>query len=193
MNDLLIIDFKKLFQIAKFKAIFNRRFEMTHLKSYRYYLNMFIIKNRFNNFLHISQKFYVDKMFIRFNMIECKFAFIFINIETKSKFNSEQVNVTNVKLFQIMMNNLIYLFYFIRLDIEYNIQCFFRFNINSFKKVFEIVKKIFRYFKEIKKIVITYELDKNFDDFIDFDFVDDVSTRRFIHVYLFLLYENAMN
>ena len=98
-----------------------------------------------------------------------------------------------MKLFQIMMSNLIYLIYFIRLNIEYSIQCLFRFNINSFKKVFEIVKKILRYFKEIKKIVITYELDKNFDDFIDVNSIDDVSTRRFIDVYLFLLYENAIN
>ena len=55
------------------------------------------------------------------------------------------------------------------------------------------MKKIFRYLKKIKKIVITYEFNKSFDDFIDVDFVDDVSTRRFIDVYLFLLYENAIN
>ena len=91
------------------------------------------------------------------------------------------------------MNNLIYLIYSTRLNIEYNIQCFFRFNINSFKKVFEIVKKILRYFDEIKKIVVTYELDKNFNDFIDVDFVDDVFTRRSIDVYLFLLYESAVS
>ena len=193
MNDLLIIDFKKSFQIAKFKATFNRRFEITDLKSCHHYLNIFIIKNRFNKFLHMSQKFYVDKIFIRFNMNECKSVATFMNIETKLKFNFEQVNVADVKLFQIMMNNLIYLIYSIRLNIEYNIQCFFRFNINSFKKKFEIVKKILRYLKEIKKIVITYEFDKNFDDFIDVDFVDDVFTRRFIDVYLFLLYENAVN
>ena len=154
---------------------------------------MFIIKNRFNKFLHMSQEFYVDKVFIRFNMSECKFVFIFMNIETKLKSNFEQISVADVKLFQIMMNNLIYLIYFTRLNIEYNIQCFFRFNINSFKKVFEIVKKIFRYFKKIKKTVITYKLDKDFDDFIDVDFVDNVFTRRFIDVYLFLLYENAVS
>ena len=193
MNDLLIIDFKKSLQIAKLKATFNRRFEMTDLKSCHHYLSMSITRNRFNKFLHMSQEFYVDKILIRFNMSECKSVFIFMNIETKLKFNFEQVNIANVKLFQIMMNSLIYLIYFTRLNIEYNIQCFFRFNINSFKKTFEVVKKILRYFKEIKKIVITYELDKDFDDFIDVDFVDDVFTRRFTDVYLFLLYENAVN
>ena len=89
VNDLLIIDFKKSFQIAIFKTIFNRRFEMTDLKSCYHYLNMFIIRNRFNKLLHMSQKFYVDKIFIRFNMSECKFVFIFMNIETKLKFNFE--------------------------------------------------------------------------------------------------------
>ena len=165
VNDLLIIDFKKSFQIAKFKTIFNRRFEMTDLKSCHYYVNMFIIRNRFNKFLHMSQKFHVDKMFIRFNIIECKSVSIFMNIETKLKFNFEQINVTDVKLFQIIMNNLIYLIYSTRLNIEYNIQFLSRFNINSFKKKIEIVKKILQYLKEIKKIVITYEFDKDFDDF----------------------------
>ena len=193
MNDLLIIDFKISLQIAKFKTTFNRRFEMTDLKSCHHYLNMFITRNRFNKLLHMSQKFCVDKVFIRFNMSECKSVSTSMNIETKLKFSFEQINVADVKLFQIMMNSLIYLIYSTRLNIEYNIQCLFRFNINSSKKTFEIVKKILRYFEEIKKIVITYELDKDFDDFIDVDFVDDVSTRRFIDVYLFLLYENAVN
>ena len=86
---------------------------------------MFIIKNCFNKFLHMSQEFYVDRVFIRFNINECKFVFIFMNIETKLKFNFKQINVVNMKLFQIIMNNLIYLIYFTRLNIEYNIQRFF--------------------------------------------------------------------
>ena len=64
---------------------------------------------------------------------------------------------------------------------------------NSFKEAFETVKKMLRYLKKIKKTTVTYELDVDFQKYIDVDHVDDITTRRSIDVYLFLLYEDAVN
>ena len=193
VNDLLIIDFKNFTQIIKLKINFDKRFKIIDIKSCYHYLNMSIIRDRTNKFLHMSQKLYVDKILKRFNMTNCKIAFILMNFETKLKFNQKQINVANVKMYQIMINNLIYLFYCTRFDIEYNVQCFFRFNMNLFSKIFEIIKKMFRYFKDIKKTSIIYEFRDEFENYIDANYVDDISTRHFIDAYLFLLYENTIN
>ena len=77
INNLLIIDLKKSFEIAKFKSILNQRFEITDLKSCYHYLNISIIKNRFNKFLHMTQKFYIDKVFIRFTITNAN-LFLFL-------------------------------------------------------------------------------------------------------------------
>ena len=78
---------------------------------------MSITCDRINKILHMSQKSYVEKIFERFNMTNCKIASIFMNVETKLKFNIEDAIVSEVKLFQIMMNNLIYLIYCTRLNV----------------------------------------------------------------------------
>ena len=166
---------------------------MTNLKSCDHYLSMSITCDRINKILHMSQKSYVEKIFERFNMTNCKIASIFMNVETKLKFNIEDVTVSKIKLFQIMMNNLIYLIYCTRLNVEYVVQCFSKFNMNSFKETFEIIKKMLRYLKEIKKTTVTYEFNVDFQEYIDADHANDITTRRSIDVYLFLLYKSAVN
>ena len=65
------------------------------------------------------------------------------------------------------MNNLMYATYTIRLNICFNVQCLSRMNMNSFKKAFVVVKKIFRYFQKNIDIKIIYDRDIEFEKFID--------------------------
>ena len=167
MNDLLIIESKNFMQIVHLRNALNKRFKMTNLNSCYHYFDMKIIKNRNNRTLSLSQSFYVKKILNRFEMINCKFAFIFMNIDIKFEFNKNLIIVDDVKLFQIMMNNLMYATYIIRLNICFNVQCLSRMNMNSFKKTFVVVKKIFRYLQKNIDVKIIYDCDIEFEKFID--------------------------
>ena len=91
------------------------------------------------------------------------------------------------------MNNLMYATYTIRLNICFNVQCLSRMNMNLFKKTFVVVKKIFRYFKKNIDIKIIYDRDIEFEKFIDTNWTNELISRHFIDIYVFMFHENVIN
>ena len=168
VDDLLIIEFRNFKQIAYLKKALSNKFKMTDFDFCHHYLNMKIIKNRNNRTLSISQSFYVQKMLKRFVMQNCKSASTLMNIDIKLEFNKNAI-VAEVKLYQIMMSSLMYLTYQTRSNICFDVVCLSRQNMSSSKKIFDAVKKLLRYLKENVNMKIIYEVDTEFEDFIDAD------------------------
>ena len=71
MNDILFINLDKI-NIQMIKNKFHEKFEITDLNLYIYYLDIMIVKNRF------EQIIYIEKFFIDYNMIESALISIFI-------------------------------------------------------------------------------------------------------------------
>ena len=53
-------------------------------------------------------------------------------------------------------------------------------------------KRVLRYLQDTKNLFITYEKNDDFDDYIDANHANDLSTRRSTDVYLFTFHENAI-
>ena len=168
VDDLLIIEPREFKQIVFLKRALSQRFKMTDFDFCHHYLDMKIIKNRDNHTLFISQSFYVQKILNRFEMKNCKAAFTSMNTDIKLEFN-KNATIAEVKLYQVMINSLMYLIYQTRSNICFSVMCLSRQNMNLFKKTFDVVKKVLRYFKESVNIKIIYDADTDFEDFTDAD------------------------
>ena len=195
VDDLLIIESKKFFEIAKLKKILNRRFKMFDLKFCSHYLNMKITRDRVNKTFHISQKSYIEKILNKFDMKNCKKIVIFMNVELKLNINESeyQTTVKKIKKYQTFIDSMIYFFTQIRLDIAFAIQKLKRFNLNSTKKIQKVVKKMFRYLQNTKNLNIIYEKENDLIDYTNVDWAKNFSTRKSIEIYLFTLYEDVFS
>ena len=66
MNDILIIDLNKI-DIQRIKKILNNKFYMFDLRSYVYYLNMIVKRDRVVDILRLKQVIYVTRFLKHFN------------------------------------------------------------------------------------------------------------------------------
>ena len=168
VDDLLIIESRESKQIAFLKRALSQRFKMTDLDSCHHYLDMKVTRDRDNHTLSISQSFYVQKVLNRFEMKNCKAAPTPMNIDIKLESN-KNATIAEVKLYQAMIDSLMYLIYQTRSDICFSVMCLSRQNMSFFKKAFGAVKKVLRYLKESVNIKIIYDADIDFEDFTDAD------------------------
>ena len=169
VDDLLIIERKKINEINKFKKILNNRFKMIDLNNCYYYLNITMIRNRKFDILYFSQQTYVDFVFKRFNIKNCNSITILMKFDFRLKIQIKSVQTifVVVKRYQIIVESFIYFSIQIRFDIAYAIQMLIKFNLN-FSNVYEsIIKRIFKYLKEIKIFDIIYDKNNIFVNYID--------------------------
>ena len=78
VDDILLIKFNSE-HIVVVKHVFNKRFKMIDLNSFRFYLNMNIERNRSNRILFFNQKIYLKKIFKNHDMWKCKSVATFMN------------------------------------------------------------------------------------------------------------------
>ena len=109
VDDFFIIESKNFNQIEKLKKNLNKRFEIIDLKSCNHYLNITITRNWINKIFHFSQKIYIEKIFVRFDMQNCKFFAIFMNMKINLKIVYDyNVIVKKIKFYQIQIKSFIY-------------------------------------------------------------------------------------
>ena len=193
VNDLLIIESREFKTIKKLKQILSKRFSMTDLNSCHHYLNMIVTRDREKKTLSLSQSTYIQKILTRFDMKDCKSISTSMKVETNLKVHENyKAIVQQVKKYQTIVDFLIYLWIQTRSNISFAVQKLTRYNLNSSEATMTAAKRVLRYLQDTKNLLITYEKNDDFDDYIDADHADDLSTRRSTDVYLFTLHESAI-
>ena len=158
VDDLLIIKSKKFKKIDKLKRVLSKRFVIIDLNFCYYYLNMTMTRDRFKKTLYLSQKIYIEKIIERFDMSICKTFAISLKTSTKLKFDAKyKITIKKIKIYQAIVEYLIYLVFQTKFNIVFAIQKLTRFNLNSTKIAHETTKKLFRYLQNIKNLNITYK------------------------------------
>ena len=194
VDDLLIIESKKFKKIDKLKRALSKRFVIIDLNFCYYYLNMTMTRDRFKKTLHLSQKIYIEKIIERFDINICKTFAISLKTSTKLKFDAKyKITIKKIKIYQAIVECLIYLVSQTRFNIVFAIQKLTRFNLNSTKIAHEATKKLFRYLQNIKNLDITYEQNEKLVNYIDVDYVENSIIKKSTEIYIFSLHESVFN
>jgi ABC-type multidrug transport system fused ATPase/permease subunit len=157
MNDLIFTKFDSTI-IFWLKNALNKRFEMSDLNSYIYYLDMMIFKIRRFKLLFLNQNVYVEQMLQNHEMWNCKLLIIFINVSCRLiKIFDEYIVDKNFKInYQSIVRSLMYIMLEIRLDITYFILMISRYVFNFIQIYWQAVKRIFRYLRETYQMKLMF-------------------------------------
>ena len=136
-------------------------------------------------------------MLKRFEMTDCKPAAVSISTETRLEVDKiKQATIEDVKIYQAIVESLIYLNTQIRLNIENACQTLSLFIMNSTSEATAAAKTTLRYLKRSKDLEITFRgsvSDEDLEAFTNADYADDRDTRKSTEVYVFKLYEGAIS
>lgn len=116
----------------------------------------------------MSQRIYVKKILKRFKLFNCKLnlTFIVISIYLISKENY-QTSINKIRLYQFIIDLLIYIIVETQLDIVCTIFVLSRFNINLNKTYFVVTKYVLCYLKDILNIDIIYDSNNTLINYIN--------------------------
>ena len=110
------------------------------------------------------------------------------------KFDAKyKITIKKIKIYQAIVECLIYLVSQTRFNIVFAIQKLTRFNLNSTKIAHEATKKLFRYLQNIKNLNITYEQNEKLINYIDVDYVENSIIKKLTKIYIFSLHESVFN
>ena len=102
----------------------------------------------------------------------CKTFAISLKTLTKLKFDAKyKITIKKIKIYQAIVEYLIYLVFQTKFNIVFAIQKLTRFNLNSTKIVHKTTKKLFQYLQNIKNLNITYKQNEKLINYIDVDYV----------------------
>lgn len=90
VDDIQIYNSKKSKHIIELKQELSKRFVMTDLGPYTYYLGMKIQRNRFKRTVRVTQTIYLKKVLARFNMANC--ASVFTPMVVGTQLQEEKVD-----------------------------------------------------------------------------------------------------
>ena len=195
VNDLLIVELNKKF-IRQIKKAFNKRFQMTNMKSLVYYLDMSVTKNKQQRILCFNQKIYLKKVFKNHEMWNANYKVTLMNVNIKfelADFNYICLVLDKLR-YQFVVNSLMYAMFETRLDIVYAISIVSRYAFNFTKNHWKTVIKIFKYLRHFLDLFfIFFEFLRSLTDYIDVDWIDDKKIRRSISDYIFNLDSKVIN
>ena len=194
VNDLLLFDLDiKYINFIKIKL--NKRFEMIDLDFAQHYLNIEMIRE--NDFILLRQTTYLKKILKRFDMNKCSFVsssmkFELVNVLIFIK-EGQQINDDILYWYDSIVESLMYAAINIRSDIMYTICLLSRFCFNfdsthmiAFQRLFKYIQSTFRYGIEYA------HGEKNFHEFIDADWAENVENCRSISEYVFFIVDEAV-
>ena len=194
VNDIQIYDPRESKHISDLKEELSKRFAITDLDSYSYYLNMEIQRNRVKRSVRITQSTYLKKVLARFNMANSAPVPTPMVVGTQLEEESVDQAISDVvREYQSMMGSMMYAMIQTRSDICFAITILSRYNQNSNSKHIAAVKRVLRYLKDTIDHDITYGTVNGLEGFIDTDWASDSETRRSLEAYVFLLYEGAVS
>ena len=186
VDDILLIEFNSE-HIVAIKRIFNERFKMIDLSSFRFYLNMNIERNRSNRILFLNQKIYLKKIFKNHDMWKCKSVAIFMNNNVLKVVDSDHVVTAGQRhVYQSVVDFLMYVMLRIRSDFVYAVFVISKYVFNLTNTHWKIVKRIFHYIRKTLDLRFTFnEVLEPLAEYTDADWRGDRNTRRFTFEYVF--------
>ena len=108
VDNLLIIEFNRDY-VQQVKLILNKRFDMTKMRFFCYYLSMSIERDRFNRILYFSQKTYLKKILRDHDIWDSKFVVILMNVNDLKIVDLDHVVFVDQRLtYQFVVNSLMY-------------------------------------------------------------------------------------
>ena len=169
-------------------------FEMIDIKSINFYLNMIVIRNRIRKKFRLNQKIYIKRIVIRFDRNEVKSIHISMRANFAFVLNENQIIEVDTKLYQIKMNFVMFAMIEIKSDVFNVISIVSRFAQNSSKTHMSVANDILDYFNIFDRLNIVYEKeDLTSQSYCDVNYDENLITRKFIDVYVFILNKESMS
>jgi hypothetical protein len=182
--------------ISILKRVVNEQFEMSDLNFCTLYLDIMIFKNRNLRKLILDQNVYVEQMLRNYEMWDCKFLIIFINIFCHLiKILDDYIINKNFKInYQSIINSLMYVMLNIKLDIIYLIAIISKYAFNSIQIHWQTIKRIFRYLRETYQMKLMFQKSlKCLKKYTNFDKIDDQNIKELISNYVFNINNETIN
>ena len=169
---------------------------MIDLNFYNYYLKFKIPRDRVNRIIRFNQFDYFNFIFDRHEITNCKSQTTLMNVNLHLNFVFEKYEIF-IKLktkYQFVVDSLIYVMLKTRLDNIYTIFVINRFFFNSTKIHMIVVKRNFRYLKQIINWEFVFrENFQTLSNYSNSNWIDDKITRRLISSYIFNINNDVFN
>lgn len=191
VDDLLLVS-DSIEEIDKMKTILSKKFEMTDMKEVKYFLGFLVEKQ--SGKLKISQKSYIEKVLLRFGMVECKIA----NTPMESNLKlvvSDAMPVTS-KPYKELIGCLMFIMTISRPDISAAVNYFSRMQAAPTDQHWVYLKRVVRYLKGTinLKLVFNKEVDVPvLEGYADSDWGTDVNDRKSTSGFVFKLFGSPVS
>ena len=169
-------------------------FEMIDMKSINFYLNMIVIRNRIRKKFRLNQKTYIKRIVIKFDRNEIKSIHISMRTNFIFVLNENQIIEIDTKLYQIKIDFVMFVMIEIKSNVFNVISIVSRFAQNSSKIHMNVANDILDYFNIFDRLNIVYEK-KDFisQNYCDVNYDENLITRKFTDVYVFILNEKSVS
>ena len=156
MNDIAVLfDRQHINKIDEFQKKLFVRYEMRYFDEIEWFLNIKIIKNRYQRLLHLYQNSYIDKLTMKFNVDFIKKSFDSSLMKNYIK-NTKTIIKQKIYAYQQRVESINYATVITRFDVIYAVFKLSEFLINSSKKHFHATDRIFFYLIIIKFFSIRF-------------------------------------
>jgi hypothetical protein len=200
VNDIVLLyDSRYTIQVDLFQFKLFDRFEMRNLEKLKWFLSIHVIRRRIKRLLFLSQKSYIDKLIIKFN--------INMTFKTSSTLLHEDETIRNEKhiisqkiiSYQQRVESIDFAAIITRSDVTHAASKLSKFLTNSSKIYSNMTNRTLKYLDHTKKLIIQYvdhiqNLKKNNIFFVSNDafFADDLIIRYSSQDYDFKLFNDMM-
>lgn len=167
----------------------NSSFDITVCNS-NYFVGFHIERNRIQGTTFINQKAYIQRILIRFGMIDARSVGVPLDVNTVASVMNEKGEIEDKIPYREAIGSLMFLSKLTRPDISYAVNIMSRFLMCYNETYWRGIKRIFRYLAGTSELGILYKkTDKNSDllGYSDVDYAGDLETRRSTLGYIFLL------
>lgn len=186
----------KIDDIKFLKGPLSKRFQMTDLGPYSYYLGMAVTWDQQNRTIWFSQIVYIKKVLWDCGMANSKPMSTLINTYCclqKAKGNCK-ANFILVMLYQSTVGSIMYIMLGTWPDIDYAVSVVNCYRSNPTPAHHRVVKKIFQYLKSTKDLQLIYKEDLQLlSDYTNSDWAGDHNTRRSTLKYVFNVGSGAIS
>ena len=180
--------------INKIKKELFAVFEMIDMKSINFYLNMIVIRNRIRKKFRLNQRAYIKRIVIRFDRNEIKSIHISMRADFASVFNENQITEIDTKLYQIKIDFVMFVMIEIKSNVSNVISIVSRFAQNSSKTHMSVADDILDYLNISDRLNIVYEEENlTSQNYCDVNYDENLITRKFTDVYVFILNEESVS
>ena len=172
------------------KEELSKKFDMKDLGPLHHFLGVTVIQDQLSESIWIGQPMYTEKILHRFDMHNSKPVGLPVNPDVKLTACKNPDDVYYQKLYQALVESLLYLSTKTRPDIAFTVRSAAWFCASPTKEHWTVVKRILRYLNGTRQFGLLYKANTSSDEiegFSDSDWAGDVGDRRSTSGYVFLL------